>query len=132
MDFYIRLENLIEERDLTQKQLSMDLHIASSTLNGYVNNNREPDFATLVRFAQYFNVSTDYLLGLSNEKKPAPSSLSPQEGALVHLYRALPSERQELIVEQAKFYQYLEAKQRKARKKDYTTVAYSHFSFYHV
>ena len=118
MDFYIRLENLIEERDLTQKQLSMDLHIASSTLNGYVNNNREPDFATLDRFAQYFNVSTDYLLGLSNEKKPAPSSLSPQEGALVHLYRALPSERQELIVEQAKFYQYLEAKQRKARKKD--------------
>ena len=63
MDFYIRLENLIEERNLTQKQLSLDLHIASSTLNGYVNNNREPDFATLVRFAKYFSVSTDYLLG---------------------------------------------------------------------
>lgn len=118
MDFYIRLENLIEERDLTQKQLSIDLHIASSTLNGYVNNNREPDFATLVRFARYFNVSTDYLLGLSNEKKPAPSSLSPAEGALIHLYRTLPLERQELIVEQAKFYQHLELIQRKTRKKD--------------
>ncbi|MEH2944912.1 helix-turn-helix transcriptional regulator [Lachnospiraceae bacterium KK002] len=116
MDFYIRLENLIEERNLTQKQLSLDLHIASSTVNGYVNNNREPDFATLVRFAQYFNVSTDYLLGLSSEKKPSPSSLSPAEGALIHLYRSLPQERQELIVEQAKFYQNLEQKRQKASK----------------
>lgn len=118
MDFYIRLENLIEESNLTQRQVSMDLHIASSTLNGYVNNNREPDFATLVRFAQYFNVSTDYLLGLSNEKKPSPSSLSPMEGALIHLYRSLPPERQELIVEQAKFYQSLDARHPKSKKRD--------------
>lgn len=118
MDFYIRLENLIEERNLTQKQLSLDLHIASSTLNGYVNNNREPDFATLVRFAKYFSVSTDYLLGMSNEKKPAPSSLSPAEGALIHLYRSLPAERQELLVEQARFYQSLEQKQGRVKKKE--------------
>lgn len=118
MDFYIRLENLIEERNLTQKQLSLDLHIASSTLNGYVNNNREPDFATLVRFAKYFSVSTDYLLGMSNEKKPAPSSLSPAEGALIHLYRSLPTQRQELLVEQAKFYQSLEQKQGRVKKKE--------------
>lgn len=110
MDFYIRLENLIEERNLTQKQLSIDLHIASSTVNGYVNNKREPDFATLIRFAQYFDVSTDYLLGLSKEKNPAPSSLSSAEGALIHLYRSLSSDRQELLVEQAKFYQSLEEK----------------------
>ena len=118
MDFYIRLENLIEERNLTQKQLSLDLHIASSTLNGYVNNNREPDFATLVRFAKYFSVSTDYLLGMSNEKKPAPSSLSPTEGALIHLYRSLPAERQELLMEQARFYQCLEQKQGRVKKKE--------------
>ena len=118
MDFYIRLENLIEERNLTQKQLSLDLHIASSTLNGYVNNNREPDFATLVRFAKYFSVSTDYLLGMSNEKKPAPSSLSPTEGALIHLYRSLPAERQELLMEQARFYQCLEQKQGRVKKEE--------------
>ncbi len=118
MDFYIRLENLLEERNLTQKQLSLDLHIASSTLNGYVNNNREPDFATLIRFAKYFDVTTDYLLGLSNEKKPSPSSLNPIEGALIHLYRTLPAERQELIVEQARFYQSLELKQQKNKRRD--------------
>ena len=41
----------------------MELHIASTTLSGYINNHREPDFSTLIRMAHYFDVSTDYLLG---------------------------------------------------------------------
>lgn len=68
MNFSIRLENLLEEEDLTQKQLALDLHIASSTINGYVKNNREPDFSMLVRLARYFDVSTDYLLGISRKR----------------------------------------------------------------
>ena len=110
MDFSIRLENLIEERNITQKQLSMELHIAPTTLNGYVNSYREPDFRTLIRIAHYFDVSTDYLLGLCNEKKPVPSSLSPVEGTLIHLFLFLPPDRQELLIEQAKFYHGLNAK----------------------
>lgn len=118
MDFSIRLENLIQERNITQKQLSLELHIAPTTLNGYVNNYREPDFNTLVRLAQYFDVSSDYLLGLSNEKKPFPSSLSPAENTLIHLYRTLVPDRQELLIEQARFYQSLEQKSPKKPKKD--------------
>ena len=110
MDFSIRLENLLEERNVTQKQLSIELHIAATTLSGYINEYREPDFQTLVRIARYFDVSTDYLLGLCQEKKPVPSSLSPAEGALVHIFRSLSPERQELLTEQAKFYQSLNAK----------------------
>ena len=49
MDFSVRLENLVEEKNITQKQLSIELHIAPTTLNGYINNYREPDFHTLVR-----------------------------------------------------------------------------------
>lgn len=107
MDFSIRLENLLEENNLTQKQLSVDLHIANSTINGYVRKNREPDFEMLIRLARYFDVSADYLLGLSDDKKPAPSTLSSNEASLVHAYRTLIPERQELLLEQAKFYQYL-------------------------
>ena len=110
MDFSIRLENLIEEKNVTQKQLSLELHLAPTTLNGYVNNYREPDFSTLVQIARYFDVSTDYLLGLCQEKKPVPSSLNPTEGALIHLYRSLHPDRQELLIEQAKFYQSLSTK----------------------
>ena len=118
MDFSIRLENLIQEKNITQKQLSAELHIAPTTVNGYVNNYREPDFDTLVRLAQYFDVSSDYLLGLSDEKKPSPTSLSPAENTLIHLYRAIVPDRQELLIEQARFYQSLELKSPKKPKKD--------------
>ena len=111
MDFSVRLENLVEEKNITQKQLSIELHIAPTTLNGYINNYREPDFHTLVRLARYFDVSTDYLLALSDEKKPAPSSLNATEGTLINIYRSLIPERQELLMEQAKFYQGLSKKQ---------------------
>ncbi|MCI9083225.1 MAG: helix-turn-helix transcriptional regulator [Lachnospiraceae bacterium] len=116
MDFCIRLKNLIEERNVTQKQLSIALHIAPTTLNGYINNYREPDFRTLVRMARYFDVSTDYLLGLRDEKKPVPSSLNSAEGALIHIYRSLIPERQKLLMEQAKFYQGLSAKDQTGHK----------------
>ena len=118
MDFSIRLQNLLEERDITQKSLSAELHLASSTLNGYVTEHRQPDLQTLIRLARYFDVSTDYLLGLSTEKKPAPSTLNHAEGALIHLFRSLIPERQELLIEQAKFYQFLSRKRQKDSKKE--------------
>lgn len=118
MDFHLRLENLIQERNIKQKDLSAELNFAYSTLNGYVTQHRQPDLQTLVRLARYFDVSTDYLLGLSNEKKPAPSTLNPAEGALIHLYRSLIPERQELLIEQAKFYQSLSMKHSKSSKKE--------------
>lgn len=118
MDFHLRLENLIQERNIKQKDLSAELNFAYSTLNGYVTQHRQPDLQTLVRLARYFDVSTDYLLGLSSEKKPAPSTLNPAKGALIHLYRSLVPERQELLIEQAKFYQSLSMKHSKSPKKE--------------
>ncbi len=58
MDFSVRLEQLLEENNITQKQLAFDLHIASSTINGYIKNYREPDFGMLVRLAQYFTLTS--------------------------------------------------------------------------
>lgn len=105
MNFNVRLENLIEEKNITQKDLSTELHIAATTLNGYVNSHREPDLQTLIRLARYFDVSADYLLGLTDERKPIPSALSPAEGRLIQLYRTLLPDRQEILIELAKFFQ---------------------------
>lgn len=104
MEFNVRLGNLIEESNVTQRQLAFDLHIANSTINGYITGYREPDFAMLIRLAAYFDVSTDYLLGLCDEKRPAPSSLSNAEAELIHLYRSLNPEHRQLLSGQAKFY----------------------------
>ena len=64
MSFCNKLRQLIDERNLTQKQLALNLHIAVSTMGGYVQGTSEPDFQTLKLIAEYFGVSTDYLLNV--------------------------------------------------------------------
>lgn len=110
MNFSLRLENLIQEKNITQKQLAGELHMAASTLNGYITEHREPDFETLAHIARYFDVSTDYLLCLTDLKKPAPSSLTSAEINLIHHYRRLKPERQILLTEQARFYYIVDSK----------------------
>ena len=62
MSFGENLRTLIEEWDMTQNEVAMKLNIAPSTMGSYVQNTREPDFATLKSIAKFFNVSIDYLL----------------------------------------------------------------------
>jgi transcriptional regulator with XRE-family HTH domain len=65
-----RLRSLREEKNLTQKELAQVLSLSSkSTITNYEQNDREPDYETLIKIAKYFGVSTDYLLGLTDNKK---------------------------------------------------------------
>ena len=47
MKFGDILRELLEEKELSQKQLAEDLNISASAVGNYVRNNREPDFETL-------------------------------------------------------------------------------------
>lgn len=116
MKFCERLESLLEDWDLTQRQLAEDLHIASTTLNGYIRGKREPDYGTLIRIAAYFNVSTDYLLGITNNKANFEKALDVREDNLVGIYRNLQPEHKDLLLEQAHFYQRVDAKRRGERR----------------
>ena len=91
------LRLLIEERGLTQKQLAKDLHIAVSTLGGYVQGTSEPDFDTLRRIAGYFEVSADYLLDFRTG-----NAKSHSEDDVLRIFRALTPLQQELFLEQGK------------------------------
>ncbi|WP_075721394.1 helix-turn-helix domain-containing protein [Roseburia sp. 499] len=106
MKFGTRLENLLEERNISQKQLSKELHIAPSTLNGYLRRNREPDFTTLIDLATYFDVSTDYLLGITNLRLPSTPTddYNNEEGDLISIYRALKPREQNYLLKQAHIY----------------------------
>ena len=70
MKFNDKLRMLIEEKELTQKEVAIQLKIPVSTLGGYVQGTSEPDFQTLILFADFFNVTTDFLLNhtLNHEK----------------------------------------------------------------
>ena len=61
-----RLKELREERGLTQKQLAEQLNLHSVTYLHYEKDQREPPLAILAQMAKFFDVSTDYLLGLTD------------------------------------------------------------------
>lgn len=102
MTFGQRLKSLMEERNLTQRQLSQELNIAVSTLNGYANDHREPDFITLAQLATYFHVSTDYLLGISNTAELIDISLDAEAQRLFYCYQQLTPDLRSLLIDQAK------------------------------
>jgi len=58
----IRLKELREKHNISQLKLAMDLGLNQNAVSRYENGNREADYKTLICFADYFNVSVDYLL----------------------------------------------------------------------
>lgn len=64
-----RLRGLREEKGLTQKDLAQTLGLNSkSTITNYEQNTRDPDYETLIKIAKFFEVSIDYLLGLTDKR----------------------------------------------------------------
>ncbi|MBR1975421.1 MAG: helix-turn-helix transcriptional regulator [Clostridia bacterium] len=58
----MRLKLLRKQKNISQLKLAMDLGMNQNSISRYENGEREADYATLIRFADYFNVSIDYLL----------------------------------------------------------------------
>ena len=58
----MRLAQLRKERKISQVKLAMDLNTNQNTISRYETGEREADYAMLIRIADYFNVSIDYLL----------------------------------------------------------------------
>lgn len=61
-----RLKRLREKSGLAQKFVAAKLDIKPNTLSGYESGRREPDTTTLKALADFYDVSTDYLLGDDN------------------------------------------------------------------
>ena len=68
----MRLRDLREDGDLTQKQVADYLHIKQNTYCQYESGRRQIPLEALMALAKYYHVSTDYILGLTNVKKPYP------------------------------------------------------------
>jgi len=66
--FKKRLRSLRLEQGLTQKALGEIIGIAESTISHYETGIRNPDNATLLKLAEFFQVTTDYLLGLTDSR----------------------------------------------------------------
>ena len=64
-----KLKELRKKRKLSQLRLALDLNMNQNTISRYENIEREADYVTLIKFADYFDVSLDYLLGRNDNKK---------------------------------------------------------------
>jgi len=66
--FSIRLNNLLTEREITQTKIAEDLKVSTGYISKLRNGHSMPKSYELVAICDYLNVSSDYLLGLSNVK----------------------------------------------------------------
>ena len=65
----MRLKMMRKEKGLTQTRLAIELNTSQNTISRYETGDREPGIRELIKIADYFNVSIDYLLERSNNPK---------------------------------------------------------------
>ncbi len=67
----MRIRDLREDHDLTQKEVAEYLHIKQNTYSQYENGQRQLPLECLIALAKLYKTSTDYILGLTDQKEGA-------------------------------------------------------------
>lgn len=65
----MRLRELRKKRNITQLKLALDLNMSQNTISRYETGEREAGYAELIRIADYFDVSIDYLLERTDDPR---------------------------------------------------------------
>ncbi|MBQ8688243.1 MAG: helix-turn-helix transcriptional regulator [Ruminococcus sp.] len=65
-----RIRNLREDRDIKQRQIAEYLNVSQNTYSQYENGIISLSAETAVKLAEFYEISVDYLLGLTDEKQP--------------------------------------------------------------
>lgn len=74
MEVYQRIKNIREDSEYTQKEIADLLKTTQPQYNKYERNVQEIPVRHVITLAKFYNVSADYILGLTNEKKQFPKS----------------------------------------------------------
>lgn len=90
MYYYQRLRDLREDCDKTQKDIAEYLGILQNQYHRYESGKREIPYHLAIKLAEYYNVSLDYIAGLTNDKRGlTKSSLNEKETQLINAFRKL-------------------------------------------
>lgn len=116
MTFGIRLRELRENEGYHSQQALADaLGVAQSTVANWERGRREPNYATTVRLARLLGVTTDYLLGLSDQPQAGPVSEQQLQTALFGQAAALSREELENLWEDVREYAHYKLQQQLRR-----------------
>ena len=95
------LKKLREEANISQKALADAIGVSQQSVNKYENHNIEPDIETLIRIADFFETSVDYLIGHSNVRYKIVENqaieLDPKEAHLVKQFRMLTKKQKACV-----------------------------------
>lgn len=83
-DFGSILKELRKNRNLTQSELGMRVGLSKAVVSKYENGLGYPSFDMLIRIADFFGVTTDYLLGVENRKTIDVSFLTDSQVDAIH------------------------------------------------
>ncbi len=98
-----RLKELREGKHISQQRLAIELNVSQATISKYELGQADPDIPTIVKLAEYFHVSADYLLEISDSKQNiSDSRLSDTEKQLIFDFKRLDK------VQKAKLLAYLQ------------------------
>ena len=67
---YKRIKDLREDKDLSQKEIAKILNMSQTGYSNYEVGTNDIPTKILIKLAQFYNTSVDYLLGLTDNKKP--------------------------------------------------------------
>lgn len=95
--FYERLRALRKDKKLTQIQLAEMLSVSNGTVAMWETNKRTPDSETLAKIAAFFDVSVDYLLGLTDTKKQ-PATKDELQNEIMERFAKLSPPQQEKAI----------------------------------
>lgn len=90
--FALRLRQLRQERKLRQKDIAQKLGITESAYGYYEQGRREPTYETLQQLADYFEVTTDYLLGRVDHPEKTKNDLEKALATIPDLSQTDPSQ----------------------------------------
>ncbi len=95
--FSTRIKELRQNKNLRQEQVARLIGVNKSAISTYENDIRQPSFEILVRLANLYRVSTDYLLGQTNNRSVDLSGLSEEEAVLICDLVSLMSKKNEKL-----------------------------------
>ncbi|OAJ75209.1 hypothetical protein AYJ08_00215 [Brevibacillus sp. SKDU10] len=96
-----RLKQARENKNITQMYIAKTLGISNGTLSGYERNYRDPDTEVLSKLASIYEVSVDWLTGMTND--PSPKDFNPYAEEIERfkvILDSLPRDKHEYLLEQ--------------------------------
>lgn len=94
----MKLKELREKNNISQRQIANDLDIKYTTYNGYERNMSEPDIKTLIKLADYFHTTIDHLVGHEVPYLINKSTFSSKQLELIESAQNLSNEQCEKLL----------------------------------